>query len=98
MVGFRAHHAVMDGRGLFTWIEDVFRALRGETPLGSASKLSDFQAARTFQKGWRSIMPHEFCAPTGMPRGREPGNVWRRPSWNWLRSPIGWPLRCSSKR
>jgi hypothetical protein len=76
-VGFRAHHAVMDGRGVFTWAEDVFRALRGEAPLGSASRLSDFQAARTFQKKWRSVLPHEFNAPTGMPQGREPGSVWR---------------------
>jgi hypothetical protein len=32
---FRAHHAVMDGRGLITWIEDIFRALNGQEPLGS---------------------------------------------------------------
>jgi hypothetical protein len=76
-VGFRAHHAVMDGRGVFTWAEDVFRALRGEAPLGSASRLSDFQAARTFQRRWRTVLPHEFCAPTGMPRGWEHGTIWR---------------------
>ena len=32
---FRAHHGVMDGRGIFTWVEDVFRTLRGEEPLGA---------------------------------------------------------------
>ncbi|QUQ63039.1 non-ribosomal peptide synthetase [Kutzneria sp. CA-103260] len=32
---FRAHHAVADGIGVRTWILDVFRALRGESPVGA---------------------------------------------------------------
>lgn len=32
---FRAHHAVADGLGLRAWILDVFRALRGESPVGA---------------------------------------------------------------
>ncbi|MBA8923283.1 amino acid adenylation domain-containing protein [Kutzneria viridogrisea] len=32
---FRAHHAVTDGAGMRTWIQEVFRALRGEQPLGA---------------------------------------------------------------
>jgi hypothetical protein len=74
---FRAHHCVMDGRGIITWAEDIFRALRGEQPLGTASKLTEFQVARRFQKGWRTPPPHEFIAPTGMPQGSEQGVVWR---------------------
>ncbi|MFJ8159057.1 AMP-binding protein [Streptomyces sp. NPDC094468] len=38
---FRAHHAVMDGRGLLSWALDVFRALRGEELVGATSPLSD---------------------------------------------------------
>ncbi|MER6125467.1 non-ribosomal peptide synthetase [Streptomyces sp. NPDC001795] len=38
---FRAHHAVMDGRGLLCWALDVFRALRGEELVGAASPLYD---------------------------------------------------------
>ncbi|MGW2250235.1 amino acid adenylation domain-containing protein [Kitasatospora sp. NPDC001660] len=36
-VAFRASHAVMDARGLRRWAADVFRALRGEEPLGARS-------------------------------------------------------------
>ncbi|MFN3714386.1 MAG: hypothetical protein ACK4SX_12075 [Alcanivoracaceae bacterium] len=31
----RTHHALMDGRGMMTFVEDIFRCLRGEAPLGS---------------------------------------------------------------
>jgi hypothetical protein len=37
-VVFRAGHAVMDVRGLLWWARDVFRALRGEEPVGAASR------------------------------------------------------------
>jgi hypothetical protein len=40
-VGFRAHHAVMDGRGALAWAAEVFRALRGEEPTGVFSRLTD---------------------------------------------------------
>ncbi|WP_052489132.1 non-ribosomal peptide synthetase, partial [Streptomyces sp. 150FB] len=41
---FRASHAVMDGRGKGLWIADVFRALRGEEPVGAADPVTDVQA------------------------------------------------------
>ncbi|MFK4144031.1 hypothetical protein [Streptomyces sp. NPDC004065] len=37
----RASHIVTDGRGLRQWIADVFRALRGEEPLGADSTADD---------------------------------------------------------
>ncbi|GFH38408.1 hypothetical protein [Streptomyces pacificus] len=37
----RASHVVTDGRGLRHWIADVFRALRGEEPLGALSDVDD---------------------------------------------------------
>ncbi|WP_395295056.1 hypothetical protein ACF9IK_17085 [Kitasatospora hibisci] len=44
---FRASHIVTDGRGLRNWIEDVFRVLRGEEPVGAADTVDDahFRAA-----------------------------------------------------
>lgn len=38
---FRGHHAAFDGRGLMHWMEDVFRVLRGEAPVGSRSSRTD---------------------------------------------------------
>ncbi|MCN9243048.1 hypothetical protein NGF19_19970 [Streptomyces sp. RY43-2] len=37
----RASHIVTDGRGLRQWIDDVFRVLRGEDPVGAASVVDD---------------------------------------------------------
>ncbi|MFJ5230024.1 hypothetical protein ACIQBJ_08985 [Kitasatospora sp. NPDC088391] len=37
----RASHIVTDGRGLRYWIEDLFRALRGEDPVGAGSTVDD---------------------------------------------------------
>ena len=38
---FRSVHAAMDGRGIVHWIQDVFRVLRGEAPVGALSCLTD---------------------------------------------------------
>lgn len=38
---FRTHHAAMDGRGLLGWTLDVFRALRGEEPVGAPSSVDE---------------------------------------------------------
>jgi hypothetical protein len=42
----RAHHAVMDGRGVMTFMEDIFRCLRGEQPLGSTLTVNYADLAR----------------------------------------------------
>ena len=39
-VVFRAHHAVMDGKGVIFWLTQVFRALRGEAVTEAASRLT----------------------------------------------------------
>jgi len=75
---FRSHHAVMDGRGNLTWLEDIIRALNGLDPLGSNSKITELGMCKSFQKEGRTPPPHEFIAPTGMPQGNEAGVVWRR--------------------
>lgn len=39
-VVFRAHHGVMDGKGVIFWLTQVFRALRGEAVAEATSRLS----------------------------------------------------------
>ncbi|MCU1687008.1 MAG: bacitracin synthetase 3 [Amycolatopsis sp.] len=39
-VVFRASHSVMDAHGLMLWAEDVFRAQRGEKPVGARSEVT----------------------------------------------------------
>jgi len=46
---FRALHAAVDGRSLLHWIEEVFRALRGEPLLGSPCTYIDWDIMRKFQ-------------------------------------------------
>jgi len=77
-VVFRTLHAIMDGRGTLTWVEDIFRCLRGEAPLGSDSRLTEFEIAATFQRKGRKGPVSEYIAPTGMPQGNRPGVTWRR--------------------
>ncbi|NMO57727.1 hypothetical protein HH310_42015 [Actinoplanes sp. TBRC 11911] len=40
-VVFRIDHSVMDARGTFLWVDNVFRALRGERPEPAASVLTE---------------------------------------------------------
>jgi amino acid adenylation domain-containing protein len=47
---FRAFHGVMDARGLLLWVEDVFRALRGETLVGATSTMTDREAVLSKKK------------------------------------------------
>src|SRR5262249_21291213 len=46
---FRASHTAMDGRALFFWVAEVFRALRGEPLLGSPSTYTDEDIRGKFQ-------------------------------------------------
>lgn len=77
-VVFRTHHAVCDGRGSMFWTEDVFRAIRGEDPLGSTSNITDVEICKSFQNQYRTPFPTEHIAPTGHAKGYEFGATWRR--------------------
>lgn len=77
-IAFRAHHSVMDGRGVMTWMEDIFRALRSESVIGSDSCLTDYELMGSFQKKKRVPNPPECTAPTGNFEGKKPGYDWRR--------------------
>jgi hypothetical protein len=46
---FRALHAAVDGRSLLHWMEEIFRALRGEPLLGSPCTYIDWDIQRKFQ-------------------------------------------------
>ena len=82
---FRAHHSVMDGKGVMFWQEQVFRALRGEPVEGAASRLTIEEilaetAAALGQElppkappgpaGWQPLLGDLPAAP--------PGSLWRR--------------------
>jgi hypothetical protein len=80
---FRTLHAAIDGRGLLHWVEEVFRALRGEPLQGSTSTLIDLD----IQEQYRQQIPEEpkgppsACIPVLQPAdtGRDPLQyVWRR--------------------
>ncbi|MFC4063634.1 non-ribosomal peptide synthetase [Actinoplanes subglobosus] len=86
-VMFRVSHTVMDGRGVLTWVADVFRALRGEPPLGAASVLTDYGLVERLgapgrrppsSVGWRSPLARRAGAQHWARRtvdGHHPGLV-----------------------
>ncbi|MCP4803795.1 MAG: hypothetical protein GY884_00465 [Proteobacteria bacterium] len=61
-VVFRVHHALMDGRGLWHFVEEVFRALRGEPLVGGDDGFSDTAAAGL---GRASVPVEDDVAATG---------------------------------
>ena len=77
-IAFRTHHAVTDGRGTFTWIEDIFRVLNSLEPLGSTSTLSDLELVRSIRKEYRTPFPFDNLAPAGKAEGDEGGVTWKR--------------------
>ncbi|MEU2121721.1 peptide synthetase [Nocardia niwae] len=67
---FRAFHGVMDGMGMRMWVDDVFRALRGQSPLGAPDPVADAElVARVGAPGKPTLVLPTFGAPTG--RGRQ---------------------------
>jgi len=46
LILFRIHHALCDGAGTAHWIQEVFRALRGEALLGSISTLNEYHIVK----------------------------------------------------
>lgn len=75
---FRTHHGVMDGRGTMFWMEEIFRVLNGQSPVGSNSTLIDSELAHSIQKATRRPIKKKFLAPTGRAQGTEKGTIWRR--------------------
>ena len=79
---FRTHHAISDGRGTVHLIKDTFRVLRGEAPLGSNSKITEWDIAmREERPEWK---PHtETCLPVikGTVDEELTGCQWYRFDW-----------------
>ncbi|WP_432838801.1 non-ribosomal peptide synthetase [Dactylosporangium sp. CA-092794] len=77
---FRAFHAVMDGRGVFLWMAEVFRALRGEAPRPAVSPELEIDLVRRFRRTGPRPQPVPVPAsPLSRPAGlRGRGQVFRR--------------------
>ncbi|MGE5372053.1 MAG: hypothetical protein ACM3QZ_08710 [Solirubrobacterales bacterium] len=75
---FRAHHAIMDGRGTLTWAEDVFRCLNGLPPLGSDHVLVENDLLHLPDQKAHPAPAYDYIPPTRSPVIGESGFVWRR--------------------
>lgn len=77
----RVLHAAMDARGLQHFIKDIFRVLRGETPIGSSSTLTDYDVRIKFQDKIQGKPADMDCIPILPPSARDQEDlsyVWRR--------------------
>ncbi len=81
----RVLHAAMDARGLQHFIKDIFRVLRGETPTGSNSTLTDMDITSKFQEKIQFTRKEMNCIPILTPSSHDPLKmkyVWRRVNLN----------------
>ncbi|MCX7178097.1 MAG: hypothetical protein NTX56_04740 [Proteobacteria bacterium] len=74
----RSLHAVMDGMGGMHILAELFRALRGETLLGSNAVYSDADLMRAMQIQPVKHQPYDTCALTGAAQGDSMGDDWWR--------------------
>ena len=74
----RALHAVMDGAGALHFLREIFRALRGESLLGSNAAFSDVELMRSLGPAEKGARRPRTCWLTGEPQGDEKGDAWRR--------------------
>lgn len=58
---FRSHHALMDGNATLFWIQEVFRALRGEALRGSVATLNEMDIVKAHEQP----EPKHFSGPWG---------------------------------
>ncbi|MFJ4655048.1 non-ribosomal peptide synthetase [Nocardia sp. NPDC088792] len=82
-VVFRAFHGIMDAKGLQLWAADVFRALRGAEPVGSADATADHDLVKRLGATGKAVpMRMAFRSPIGHGRrvAGEPPFLLRRRS------------------
>lgn len=76
---FRTHHSITDGKGAVHWMQEVFRALRGEPLVGSTATYSEWDIVKGSEYPAREITEGN-CAPftPASKNPSEPGCRWKR--------------------
>jgi hypothetical protein len=74
----RVLHAVMDGVGVMHFLQELFRALRGEPLQGCNAAFSDTDLMRSIPSQRRHQKKRPPLPLTGGVQGRERGDIWRR--------------------
>jgi hypothetical protein len=64
-VVFRVAHSIMDGKGLSLWVESVFRALRGESPIRADSPATEMTLLKRFGRPGTRAAGREWESPFG---------------------------------
>ena len=80
-----AHHSVMDGRGVMSFAEDVFRCLRGESPVGADDPIVYTDLAAPAAQPLQINRPSPAPLPVLPPATREEGYISMRRS---VRGPV----------
>ena len=75
---FRSSHAVMDGKGVLFWMEDIFRVLRGEALIGSPSTITDYELIESVSGRKQKLDLVYSIAPTGKAGKKAKGVSWKR--------------------
>ena len=70
-VVLRVFHGVMDGMGMVLWMRDIFRALRGEDPIGHPDPIADRELVRRVGASGRpALMAPRYRTAVGAGRQR----------------------------
>ena len=79
---FRAHHGITDGKGMLHWMEECFRALRGEALLGSPGTTNEWDIVTSNEPAKRNIKEGN-CIPLTLPSStpNTPKCHWVRCQW-----------------
>lgn len=78
LVVLRVLHAVMDGQGAMFFLQELFRALRGERLIGTNTVVSDEEVMLRQRRSLNGKLPGQPLPVTGGPIGTERGDCWRR--------------------
>jgi hypothetical protein len=68
----------MDGVGTLCWMEDIFRVLRQEAPIGSSSTITDYELIKSVSDRRKKIDHIHSIAPTGLAGKKAKGVSWKR--------------------
>jgi NRPS condensation-like uncharacterized protein len=74
----RVHHALVDGSGILHFFEELFRALRCESLLGTNACFSDVELMHAFRSTGLRSKGISLIPPTGGAQNAAFGDVWQR--------------------